>query len=867
MELLEFERQGITLDSIADKYARMAGELEVLRGTQEELRGAGAGSDILGWYDDQIAAINAQKQEMTGIEATIQDIEDRLDALDLEGRFLELTKAINFDPLERQIDQIVNRMTEMPFAEIVRQILEQQAIVAALEPQYAALGDQVQREKDALDAVKATRDAIKEQLDVEEQRLQDLEGAYRDIEGLIRDMESALEDFARSAKDATDEASRLEELFAAGEGFDFEDFGGDTALGREGYLADIEAFNKEMEALLEEAMRNMGELDLITPLKEAWEKAKEWLRDVPNKIRELMEEWWPLIAAAIAVGLIGAILGVPAALAVAAGLLIGGLLAVLWPGLSNLVAFWWQIGGDWIRGLLSGIWEKMQWLWDEILERLEWLWDKVKGFFGVSSPSTLFFDLGVDLILGLLGGLASMMARIGEWFAGLGVAIWQWAYDNIIGKVINAISGLPTLVGNIFSTMWTTIKTIWEGIGTGLQFIWDTFIAPIFGGFKKVFDEVVAPAFTWLSDHVIKPAMNAIYKVMVFAWNAIANPIEAGVNFFIKLFNLLAGAVSKVAGFLGLNVNIPPLDDINLTIGGPSDIAWPSGGGSGNASNAPRAMASGGIAPIDRRGGAYNVPRAIVGEGSRIHPEYVIPTDPQYRGRAMQLLEQAGSRLMAGGGLVPIGTYETLEEGASHWTPPDPKASGTYVNAKGQTVYSTYVPDQQGWLGKAIDAAVRAGKAVVRGAVTMLWNPLHSAMKGAANQIPLKFLPRCRSRDPGHRRQLGPWSLQRLGRRGQRVRGHLRRRRVRCRSHRLGHHSGRHPDPSRPRLMACVRGIARTRTTSPIRTLAPTPTVAPSTGRPRCTPRTGPWTSVARPCSSRRSTMRCMTPSLPICTS
>jgi TP901 family phage tail tape measure protein len=68
MSLLEFERRGYTIDSIKDKYAAMAGEIELLRGTQAELRNAGAGSDILGWYDQQIGAIQGQKKEMGGVE-------------------------------------------------------------------------------------------------------------------------------------------------------------------------------------------------------------------------------------------------------------------------------------------------------------------------------------------------------------------------------------------------------------------------------------------------------------------------------------------------------------------------------------------------------------------------------------------------------------------------------------------------------------------------------------------------------------------------------------------------------------------------------------------------------------------------------
>ena len=146
MELLEFEKRGLTLDSIRDKYAEMAGEIEVLRGTQAELRGAGAGSDILSWYDQQIESIQAQRGEMGEVEQTITDIERRLDDLDLEQRFLDLTRAINFDPLERQIERLTENITEMPFDEIVRQIREQQAIVAQLQPQYDALGAAVERE-------------------------------------------------------------------------------------------------------------------------------------------------------------------------------------------------------------------------------------------------------------------------------------------------------------------------------------------------------------------------------------------------------------------------------------------------------------------------------------------------------------------------------------------------------------------------------------------------------------------------------------------------------------------------------------------------------------------------------------------------
>jgi len=50
------------------------------------------------------------------------------------------------------------------------------------------------------------------------------------------------------------------------------------------------------------------------------------------------------------------------------------------------------------------------------------------------------------------------------------------------------------------------------------------------------------------------------------------------------------------------------------------------------------------------RGGLFNRATAIVGEGNA--PEYVIPTDRKYRGRALGLWQQAGAALMAEGGVV-----------------------------------------------------------------------------------------------------------------------------------------------------------------------------------------------------------------------
>lgn len=50
--------------------------------------------------------------------------------------------------------------------------------------------------------------------------------------------------------------------------------------------------------------------------------------------------------------------------------------------------------------------------------------------------------------------------------------------------------------------------------------------------------------------------------------------------------------------------------------------------------------------------GVFSKPTAIVGEGNPQHPEFVIPTDPKYRSRALSLWQAAGAHFYAGGGII-----------------------------------------------------------------------------------------------------------------------------------------------------------------------------------------------------------------------
>jgi hypothetical protein len=111
----------------------------------------------------------------------------------------------------------------------------------------------------------------------------------------------------------------------------------------------------------------------------------------------------------------------------------------------------------------------------------------------------------------------------------------------------------------------------------------------------------------------------------------------------IGIINALAHAINFISDPLGLF----HINDI-------SEVHFGGGGGGGTGGGPVRRFAMGGI-PERALGGpgfVTNVPVALVGEGRSSYDEFVIPTDPQYRDRALALYASLGSRLMDVGGVV-----------------------------------------------------------------------------------------------------------------------------------------------------------------------------------------------------------------------
>ena len=221
----------------------------------------------------------------------------------------------------------------------------------------------------------------------------------------------------------------------------------------------------------------------------------------------------------------------------------------------------------------------------------------------------------------------------------------SWAWNNVIKPVFDAIWGfLKNTLGPVFSWLYdNVIQPVWNAIQTAVSFAWNNVIKPVFDAINNFLRNVVGPAFTWLRDNVITPVWNGISSTITGVWNTITSAIRTGVNFAIGAFNSLAGAVNSIGDKLHIGIHVDPMPLIG-----------------------PPQMAAGGVIPqAPRAGGVFNKVRAIVGEGSNQFPEYVIPTDPRFRGRALELLKQANVRMLADGGVV--GTAGAVLDDLGGW--------------------------------------------------------------------------------------------------------------------------------------------------------------------------------------------------------
>lgn len=156
-------------------------------------------------------------------------------------------------------------------------------------------------------------------------------------------------------------------------------------------------------------------------------------------------------------------------------------------GLIGLVVgIFTGIGKDIAEGFQGGIVEGFknigQWLWDHLVDPVI---RAVKGFFGIHSPSTVFAEIGDNVIQGFLNGIADAVKGIGDWikqkfeivvtsvkkFFGIGgsgsdSSVFKNIGDSIVSGLMSGLSAVGTKLSSWGSTLRSSLSNIFSGVQT-----------------------------------------------------------------------------------------------------------------------------------------------------------------------------------------------------------------------------------------------------------------------------------------------------------------------------------------------------------------------------------------------------------------
>jgi phage-related protein len=310
-----------------------------------------------------------------------------------------------------------------------------------------------------------------------------------------------------------------------------------------------------------------------------------------------------------------------------------------WKAIADGTTWLWE---NVLRPFLKFMWEGLKQLGGIAV----WLWQNAiwPAFKGIWLAAKIFLAVIITLVIAPIWIALQALGKIAMW-------LWEHAFKpafEAIGKLAvwlykNMIKPQFDLIAAIAKWLWEKalqpiVKVIWDHLKwLGDKFLW------LYSNAVKPSMNFIADKAAWLYEKGIKPqfkAMRSALDVLADAfriarkaigdqWSQLRNITKDPVNFLIKWVytNGIKAVWDNVAKFVGL----PKLP------AGPKLLE--AGGTVGDGWSVAKPMKT-------------NRPTAIVGEGNPRYPEYVIPTDPKYRGRALSLHRQAGTQLLESGGIL-----------------------------------------------------------------------------------------------------------------------------------------------------------------------------------------------------------------------
>ena len=558
LALLDMDASGV--ESATDSLARMQGAVEDMQGQRNELRMAGAGSDITGFYDSQIDALRAQQEATQKNLGPIEAMNKELERLKLSADRMDLEKSLKFDGLTRQIEQLMDTSKELSFEEITSGIRSSRAEVNAYSSALEMANLMVSGQEAAIKAATAARDGLKDRYDTENDQLTSLNDKYSEIESTIREGETALSDLTSAAeasiqrmedarntmldairmgmdpgssKEAVEAAKNAQELkdayeqaseaakkakeggatdesvspnlqnFRDAEGGNWEDVGGLKSITREGDLGDQTAgIDKLTEDMNTELAGMLGGFDMFGPIKEKWNQFKGWWDTNVGSLGTPLKTMFSDIGAGMGAAFSG-------------------------EGMDKLSTFgqWIQNIGNWLKGA----------------------WDTIVGFGG--AVGRLFGPDVMETLTRIRDGFVDMYEKIQpklkELWDTLGPAIVDAAkvIGPVIALIVGAILGVIKILWEMFNN---SIKPIFNLIGTVIGAVID-----IIKGIVQII-QGVAQVIMGLFQTVVGFFKGIFTGDWSMFSDGIGNLVDGVVNIFNGLLNIV-GAILTTIGSLFKN--------------------------------------------------------------------------------------------------------------------------------------------------------------------------------------------------------------------------------------------------------------------------------------------------------------------------
>lgn len=158
----------------------------------------------------------------------------------------------------------------------------------------------------------------------------------------------------------------------------------------------------------------------------------------------------------------GILANIPVLLA-AAGQLVAELLVLL-VNLPKLVV---EVGENLINGLVSGLDNAKNKLYDSITKLVDGIITKTKSILGISSPSSVFIGIAKDVVLGLINGLSSMVGSLTGTITGVFNGMISTA-RGYVGAFASVATDIVNGFINRFREKWASLTNVISGLFTGL---------------------------------------------------------------------------------------------------------------------------------------------------------------------------------------------------------------------------------------------------------------------------------------------------------------------------------------------------------------------------------------------------------------